>query len=341
MKLDLSVTRGAFTLTADLEIPLQGVTVLFGPSGSGKTTLLRLLAGLDSLDRGSILFRGREWAGLSPQQRRAGFLFQDYALFPHLTVAGNIAYAATPAKARDLMDRFGLAELADRKPRELSGGQAQRVALARALAAGPEILLLDEPLSALDAPTRARLRHEVRRILVESAVPSIVVTHDRMEAIALGDCMLVMVNGRIRQSGPVRDVFRKPADRDVADAVGVENVIAAEIAGRESGLVTVRAGDALLQAVDSGEHGAVFACIHADEIAITRDLSALSTARNRVRGLVKSVLIERALATIELDCGFPLTAVVTAQSAAEMSLREGDRVAAVVKTTAVHLVEGA
>jgi molybdate transport system ATP-binding protein len=332
-----------FELDADLRIPLgrAPVTVLFGPSGAGKTTLLRLIAGLETPDAGEIVFRGQSWTDVPPQQRRAGFLFQDYALFPHMTVAANIGYAARPAKARALMEAFGVVELAGRLPREISGGQQQRVALARALAAGPALLLLDEPLSALDAPARARMRRELRRMLAVSGVPAIVVTHDRMEAVALGDWMAVMLDGRIRQSGPVREVFRQPADAQVAESVGVENIVPAEIVGQDSGLLTLAVGDVRLQAVAQAFLPVwVFACIRAEDIALTREPPQHSSVRNRIAGRVSSVLPEGALARIELDCGFPLVAVVTAQSAADLELRPGDRVWAVVKTTAVHLTNG-
>ena len=342
---DCRKTLGSgFALDAQLSIPLDrsGVTVLFGPSGSGKTTLLRLLAGLERPDSGSIVFRGSTWHDsaraihLPPQARRAGFLFQEYALFPHLTVAQNVAYAAPHVTAQGLMDAFGLAALADRLPREISGGQQQRTALARALAAGPQLLLLDEPLSALDAATRTRMRYELRRLLLTGGVPCIVVTHDRMEAMALGDWMAVMVDGRIRQIGPAREVFRRPADRQVAESVGVENVLPAKIAGREGGLLTLQVGEARLQCVDSGESGPVLACIHAEDVAIARE-PAVSSVRNRLGARVRGVIVEGALARIELDCGFPLVAVVTAQSAEELALCEGDTVSAVVKATAVHL----
>jgi len=338
-----------FEVEADLRIPLEGapVTVLFGPSGSGKTTLLRMLAGLERPDAGSIVFRERPWfdaaraIDLPPQQRRAGFLFQDYALFPHLTVAENVAYAGSREAARKMLDAFELAELAARKPRAISGGQQQRVALARALAAQPALLLLDEPLSALDAPTRSRTRYELRRMLLTGGVPSIVVTHDRMEAVTLGDWMAVMVDGRIRQTGPVQEVFRRPADRQVAESVGVENVLAAEIVGRESGLLVLQVngqvGGQPIQCVDSGESGPVFACIRAEDVALTRQVDQVSSARNRLAGCVCAVIAEGALARVELDCGFPLVALVTAQSAAELALVEGEKVAAVVKATSVHL----
>jgi molybdate transport system ATP-binding protein len=346
-----------FEVEADLRIPLDRapVTVLFGPSGAGKTTLLRMIAGLERPDArpdarpnaGSIVFRGCTWFDaaraihLPPQKRRAGFLFQDYALFPHLTVAENVAYNAPRETARQLLDTFGLAELAASKPRAISGGQQQRVALARALAAQPALLLLDEPLSALDAPTRSRTRYELRRMLLAGGVPSIVVTHDRMEAVALGDWMAVMVDGRIRQTGPVQEVFRRPADRQVAESVGVENVLSAEIVGRESGLLVLQVGGqpggGRIQCVDSGETGPVFACIRAEDVAITRQMDQVSSARNRLAGCVRAVIAEGALARVELDCGFPLVALVTAQSAAELALGEGENVTAVVKATSVHL----
>jgi molybdate transport system ATP-binding protein len=334
-----------FELDAELRIPLADapVTVLFGPSGSGKTTLLRLLAGLERPDEGRIGLGDATWCDtargtcLPPQQRRAGFLFQDYALFPHLTVAQNVAYAAGPEAARKLLDTFGLAEFAGRRPGALSGGQQQRVALARALAARPALLLLDEPLSALDALTRLRVRHDLRRLLLDGGVPAIIVTHDRMEAIALGDWMAVMIEGRIRQSGPVQEVFRRPADARVAESVGIENVLPARIVGRESGLLALEVGVANLACVDSGETGDVFACIRAEDVALTRDLAQISSARNRMPGYVRSVILEGPLARVELDCGFPLVAMVTAQSAADLRLKPGDAVCAIVKATSVHL----
>ena len=334
----------AFQIDADLRIPLDTapVTVLFGPSGAGKTTLLRLIAGLERPDSGSIVFRGREWFGaacLEPQERRASFLFQDYALFPHLTVAENVAFGSrSRQKTAQILEAFGLGEFSRRLPRAISGGQQQRVALARALAADPALLLLDEPLSALDAGSRARTRQELRRRLLASGIPAIVVTHDRAEAIALGDWMAVIVNGAIRQTGSIQDVFRKPADPQVAESVGVENILDARIVGREAGLLTLEAGTTQLQCVDGGESGPVAACIRAEDVAVTRELHQASSARNRMVGMVQSVALEGPLARIEIDCGFPLLAVITAQSAAELALRAGDAVCAIVKATSVHVL---
>jgi molybdate transport system ATP-binding protein len=333
-----------FEVDASLRIGLAEapVTVLFGPSGAGKTTLLRLLAGLERADSGEIRFRGEVWFDsargvcLAPQQRRAGLLFQDYALFPHLTVARNVGYAARRGKKRELLEAFGLDGLAARYPRDISGGQRQRVALARALAAEPALLLLDEPLSALDAATRGRMRHELRRMLLAGGVPSMVVTHDRVEAVALGDRMAVMVDGRIRQEGPVQEVFRHPADAQVAESVGTENVLPVAVVDRAGGLVTVEAGAARLQCLDT-EAAPAWACIRAEDVALARHAGEVSSVRNHLAGRVLSVLLEGPLARVELDCGFPLVAAITAQSAEDMNLQPGDMLYAVVKATAVHL----
>jgi len=338
-----------FQMDAGLRVAFEKapVLVLFGPSGSGKTTLLRLIAGLEEPDEGAIAFAGETWCdvgrriSLPPQRRRAGLVFQEYALFPHLTVAGNIAYAADGARARELVKRFGLEEFADRLPATLSGGQQQRVALARALAANPALLLLDEPLSALDAEARTRVRGELRRMLLAGGVPSIVVTHDRTEAIALGDAMAVMIDGRIRQTGSVSEVFGKPADAEVARSCGVENVLAGEIVGRAGGLLTVQTGPAQWQCLDGGETGPVFACIRAEDVALSRETGRASSVRNHIAARVTALTPEGALARIELDCGFPLVASITAQSAGELALQPGDAVRAIVKTTAVHLTAGA
>jgi molybdate transport system ATP-binding protein len=337
-----------FSIHADCVIPLDGapVTVLFGPSGSGKTTLLRLIAGLEQPESGGILFRGEEWFGarsLPPQRRRAGFVFQQYALFPHLTAERNVRYGARDAsRAERFIRAFDLDPLRALYPRQLSGGQQQRVALARALAADPALLLLDEPLSALDAASRARTRQELRRVLLDSGVPCILVTHDRAEAIALGDWIAVMIDGSIRQTGPVRDVFRRPADVRVAESVGVENILPTEIVGREHGLLTLAViafGGARIECVDHGESGVALACIRAEDIAVTREAHLESSARNRIPAIVRSVTLEGPVARVELDSGFPLVALVTAQSAGELSLRPGERVCAVVKATTVHLLK--
>ena len=353
---DLSVDvrkrhAGGPEIAAALRLPLDthSVTVLFGPSGAGKTTVLRLIAGLDTPDAGSIRCGDRVWydgargINVTPQLRRVGYLSQDYAIFPHLTVRGNVGYGARGAtvdNVQDLLARFELSELADRYPRQLSGGQLQRVALARALAAEPRLLLLDEPLSALDAPTRLRMRADLRQLLASVQVPAIVVTHDRTEALVLGDSIAIMIDGKLRQAGAVESVFDCPADAEVAAAVGVETICPARVVSRNAGLVTVEIAHARLVAVDTaGASEEVFACIRAESVTIERNPSGNpSSARNHLPARIVSVIPEGPLARVALDCGFRLTAIVTRQSEEEMRLREGEQVTAVVKATSIRIV---
>jgi molybdate transport system ATP-binding protein len=228
--------RSGTTIEGRLETG-RGVVVLYGPSGCGKTTVLRALAGLDRPEAGRIEFGGEPWfdaarrIALPPQARDVGMLSQDLSLFPWLDVAGNVGYALRrlPAAARasrvaEALRRFDLDSLAGRMPATLSGGQQQRVALARALVREPRLLLLDEPFSSLDAPLRAQLRPGLRRWLVEAGMPVVVVTHDHTEALALGDTIVVMEEGRVLQTGAVADVFSRPADARVARIVGTESV---------------------------------------------------------------------------------------------------------------------
>ncbi len=339
---------------ADWRLDRDPVTVLFGPSGSGKTTVLRALAGLDRPDAGFVTFDGEPWFDaarrrfVSAPRRRVGLLFQDYALFPHLTVAGNLGFGlrgggagrrARQARVDELAATFGLSELLARRPGELSGGQRQRVALARALAPRPRLLLLDEPLSALDAPTREALRWELRRLLEAAGVPAVVVTHDRAEALALGDRLAVIVAGEVRQVGPVHEVFTAPADVEVARAVGTENVLPARVIRREAGLVVLRAGAAELVAVDPGAaFEEAYACLRAEEVVLEPPERHDSSARNQLAGTVVARREEGPLTRLVLDCGVTLVALVTRASAERMGLVPGRQVIAAVKAPSISVV---
>src|SRR5438067_416634 len=248
---------GAPDIQVELRLPAEAfsLAVLFGPSGSGKSTTLRCLAGLDRPERGTIRFGDEIWFDaargifLPPQRRRIGYLFQDYALFPHLRVAQNIGYGLGKIAAPERRQRveeitalLGLAGLEERYPRQLSGGQQQRVALARALVCRPRLLLLDEPLSALDAPTREHLRRQLRHWLVQLRIATILVTHDRVEAIALGDHVVIFEAGRVRQSGSVQQVFSAPLDLGVARIVGVDTIERGKVVQLADGLATIQVG---------------------------------------------------------------------------------------------------
>jgi len=346
--------RDGPVVRAALEVSLDDapVTVLFGPSGSGKTTVLRCLAGLDRPERGFIRFRDETWfdaaAGgfVPPQRRGVGLLFQDYALFPHLSVAGNIGFglsrasrAEREARVLEVARFLRIEELLDRRPARISGGQRQRVALARALAPRPRLLLLDEPLSALDIPTREELRRELRVLLEGSGIPSLVVTHDRVEALALGDRLAVLAEGSIRQVGSVHEVFSHPADLVVARVVGTENVAPARIVGREAGLAVVQVGSAQLLAVDrEGLHGEAYACVRAEDVVLEAVPGTPTSARNELLACVRAVGQEGALVRVTLDCGFHLVALVTRESSVRLALTPGRQIMALVKATAIRLV---
>jgi molybdate transport system ATP-binding protein len=335
---------------ASLDLSAGPVTVLFGPSGAGKSTVLRALAGLDRPDAGTIRFAGETWfdaaAGVHvpPQRRRVGLVFQEGALFPHLTVEGNVGYgvprATRAARVAEVAPLVGIEPLLRRRPASLSGGERQRVALARALAPRPRLLLLDEPLSALDAPSREALRGELRSMLERSGVPAIVVTHDRIEALALGDRIAVLAAGGIRQVGPVHDVFSSPADVEVAHVVGTENVYPARVVAREGGLVTVRVGAFDLVAVDPGGlEGEAYACVRAEEIIIDEKGGRDSSARNALEGVVAARLDEGPLVRVTLECdGVRVVVRVTRASADRLRLLPGRRVVALVKAPSVRLV---
>jgi len=227
----ISKKFGNFQALQDIHLQLKKgeFVCLLGSSGCGKTTLLRIIAGLEVQDAGQIWMGSRDIGKLPPVQRNYGIVFQSYALFPNLTVADNIAYAlrmSREEKARrvaELLDLVDLNGTEDRYPSEISGGQQQRVALARALATSPSLLLLDEPLSALDAKVRERLRQELRRLQQKLGVTTIMVTHDQEEALSIADRVVVMSNGKIEQVGTPETIYREPATRFVADFVGRAN----------------------------------------------------------------------------------------------------------------------
>ena len=341
------------TLDLALDLPTSGfsITVLFGPSGSGKTTLLRCLAGLERPRRGVIQCSGATWFDAnrsihwSPQRRDIGFLFQEYALFPHLTVRENVGYALHKVRAKERQQRvdealaqFGLDDLDQRLPRQISGGQQQRVALARALIRRPRLLLLDEPLSALDSSLRERLRLDLRGLLSKADIPAILVTHDRTEAISLADRVVVLDQGRVRQVGGPEQVFTQPADAAVANIVGIETVVEGHLLGIVDGLASVSVGGMQLLAVATPAMvDKVLVCIRGEDVTLQKQVAS-SSVRNRLEARVTAIIPEGALVRVMLDCGFPLTALITRPACQELGIQLGDSLLALIKAPSVHLV---
>jgi len=328
------------------------VLILFGPSGSGKTTILRSIAGLEWPEDGRIQFLSRTWLDtrsgirVSPQDRLIGYMPQDYALFPTYSVAGNIGYGLGALASHDrnkriteVVELFQLQGLEAAKPRELSGGQQQRVALARAVAPRPQLLLLDEPLSALDAPTRLQLRGELRILLKQLALPSIIVTHDWTEALTLGDVMAVMDEGQVHQVGKPQEVFSRPANAEVAQIVGIETVVQGQVVANDNGLATVLVNGTTLKGLGTDVSGsAVYVCIRAEDVLLEQAGSGVISARNHLSGCVTDMLPQGVLVTVTVDCGFPLRAVITRGAREELGLETGSVVVAAIKAGAVHLV---
>jgi molybdate transport system ATP-binding protein len=334
--------QGGASVKASLHIPENAaITILFGPSGSGKTTVLRCISGLETLAAGKVIFRDQDWTSLPPQRRPVGFLFQDYALFPHLRVRENIAYGARGRT--EIVDRVAamlkVSDVLDRNPLELSGGQQQRVALARVLAREPELLLLDEPLSALDAATRDHVRSELAQLLRSLRIPAIVVTHDWVDALTLGDWMVVMAGGRILQTGPPQEVFTRPQHREVAEAVGVETVAAGRLLTRADGVAKLAVGSAQLAAADPGTDTTdYYVCIRSEDVTLEKGRAQQSSARNHLRGTVLALVPVGVLTRVIVDVGFELVALVTRQATEDLQLAVGSDVFAVFKASAVHLI---
>jgi len=263
----------------NLKIPDGAYCCFLGPSGCGKTTILRMIAGHEDPTDGEILIGGRNVVGLAPIERRTAMMFQSYALFPHLNVRDNIAFALRVRgmsaverrkAANAMIEKVRLTELADRLPAQLSGGQQQRVALARAAITGPKVLLLDEPLSALDEQLRIQMRQELSRMQRELGITFVHVTHTQLEAIAIADIVVVMENGKIKQAGPARDVYDHPRDRYVAEFLGGQNVLSGRIERIEGDTAVISAQEMRDVMVPLGSRRSLSAGDHVD-FAIRRD----------------------------------------------------------------------
>jgi molybdate transport system ATP-binding protein len=327
LRLDVTVPLRTFDLRVALDVGRETVAIV-GPSGAGKSTLLRAVAGLATA-QGSVEVDGRDWSALPPERRSVGFVFQDYALFPHLSVRGNVAFGGDPAGA---LERLGIAHLAEARPSELSGGERQRVALARALARRPEILLLDEPLSALDPHTRDTVRSELRATLRELALPTLIVTHDFLDASALADRVGVLVDGRLAQLGRPAELIAAPASPFVARFAG-GNVLHG-VARAEGSLTAVELADRTVIRSTDERTGDVAAVVYPWDVTLARALPS-DSAQNHLQADVSTVVPVANRVRVTVGA---VTAEVTAESAARLRIREGDLLVASWKATATRLL---
>jgi molybdate transport system ATP-binding protein len=343
LAVDAEVTRGSFTLAVSLAAAPGQVLGVLGPNGAGKSTLLSAVAGLTPVSAGRITLAGQVMddadAGtfVEASGRPVGFVFQNYRLFPHLSVAENVAFSprarglgrrAARSAATYWIDRFGLTDLADRRPVQLSGGQAQRVALARALAGQPALLLLDEPLSALDAGTRLDVQAELKRHLADFTGPCLLVTHDPLEALVLADRLIVLEDGRIVQEGTPAQVARQPATGYVAKLVGLNLY-----AGRADGSHVTLIGGGTFVIAAQGQHGDVLVAVRPSAVVVSNQRPQPSSARNiwpaKITGL--TLLADRVRLDLE---GEPSALVdVTPAAVAELSLSQGSQVWLTAKAT--------
>jgi molybdate transport system ATP-binding protein len=348
----LRLARPTFSLEAEFEVPPGRTLVLVGESGAGKTTVLRLLAGLERPDSGRIVLDGEVWydgalgTHLPPQQRDVGWVPQDYALFPHLSVRENLRFGLTargvPRTAQDArldaaLEQVGITDLAARPVSSLSGGQQQRVALARALAPEPRLLLLDEPLAALDLRTRRLVRGELRRLLAATAGPAILVTHHPVEALQLGDLIAVMERGRIAQVGERDALLRHPRSAFVAEFMGL-NLLQGRVLERlPDGVTVVEAAGGVVTLAGPTEGSELFLAISPREITLYR-AAPDGSAQNVYRGRIREIMPEPPLGErvrVSLDTHPPLVAEVTRAAVERLGLAEGEEVYAAFKATGV------
>nr|MDO8043483.1 tungstate ABC transporter ATP-binding protein WtpC [Candidatus Baldrarchaeota archaeon] len=336
------------------EFELQGISfevesgeyfVLLGPSGAGKTLLLECIAGLHVLDKGEIIIDGKDVTFFPPEERSVGMVFQEYALFPHMTVWENVEFGLEVRKVplnerrkrvKELLELLKVEQLAHRYPSTLSGGEKQRVALARALAVNPKVLLLDEPLSALDAPLRRKLRDELKRLHKVLRIPFVHVTHDQMEAYSLADKIAVINKGVILEIGSPEKIFTSPRNAFVAEFVGFENIFKGK-ARREGDITVVDIGSVEIVASEPAE-GEVIAAIRPEEIVLS--LKPVDTsARNVIKGRITEIVPETYIVKLRVDVdGVPFTVYVTRKSFLEMKIDVGCKVSLIFKASSVRIL---
>ncbi len=347
---------GEFALEVTLSVDRGQILGLFGPSGSGKTLTLRAIAGLERPSGGRVALHGREvfdaarrvWA--PPHRRRISYVPQEYGLFPHLLVRQNISFgiqkldeAGRAGRVEALLETMDMAGLGDHYPSQLSSGQRQRVALARALAAGPEVLLLDEPFSALDQHLRRGLRKEIGALRDRSGTPMVLVTHDWEDVVSLCDRVVVLENGRTVSEGTPLDLLRRPSGEFLSRSIQVENVIEGTIEAldRDAGLMTLRSGEIAVEVpyadLKTGQRARIG--VRAGDIILASERPRGLSARNVLRGNVTAISDHGFEKRVAVDCGLSFQVEVSPKAVQSLRLAEGRTVWLVVKSNSCFLIE--
>lgn len=351
--------RDKFTLSIEVEAPPQ-ITILFGPSGSGKTTTIKSIAGIIQPDAGHIsigghtLFDSELKINQPIRARKVGLVFQNLALFPHMTALGNVEFATNGlakdvrrARALELMERLRITHTAARRPHEISGGEAQRVALARALASQPQLLLLDEPLSAIDETTKQDIIADLKMINRELHLPIIYVTHNRDEAIMLGDYLIAYEKGRITAAGEPSEIFSGPVTASVARLTGVENVFDGNVIRRnsEAGTMAVRIRDEsgeselVIPLAKENRSDRVRVAIRSGDILLATEELRSTSARNILCGEIRTIEARSNLVLVRVQSGVTWAVSVTAQAVRELRLAPGQQIWLAIKTHSCHLID--
>jgi molybdate transport system ATP-binding protein len=342
----LSITLGEFSIRdISLEIRPNEYFIILGPTGAGKTVLLETIAGIHRPDTGKIFLGTHEITGVEPRFRNIGMVYQDYMLFPHLTVSNNISFGLRQRKiplheqaamVEEICTLLEIHHLSDRYPGTLSGGEHQRVALARALVLKPSLLLLDEPMSALDGRTRERMRTELSRIRQFTGTTIVQITHHFEDAYALADRIAIMREGQIVQVGETSEVFLHPCDAFVAEFLGIGNIIRGN-SSRSGNLARIITPAGLEFFAVSDINGEVVVTLHPEDVIVSRERFA-SSARNCLPGTVTEIIPFGRTVRVILDVGFPIMALLTRESCQDLDLEPGRKAYATFKASAVHVI---